>query len=192
MKTEKLPTISLEMLGKWDDKAVDYSQADHCKIAWPGGQILARYILDNPSLVSGKKVLDICSGSGVVALAALEAGAAEVTASDIEANAVSTMKRNFVSNQAGGGIRSVLGDFTDLDAGEFDVIAAASCFWNNELAEKVISFARGKGLVCAELSDSIGLRDMKYIYEDAITDDPFDNVLPEKKLDVVTARIYQI
>src|SRR5947207_9398233 len=46
--------------------------------AWAGGQALARYLLDNPELVRGREVLDIGSGSGIVAIAAARAGAARV------------------------------------------------------------------------------------------------------------------
>src|ERR1700742_5339414 len=52
--------------------------------AWAGGQALARYVLDNPALVAGKRVLDFGSGSGLVALAAARAGAAHVLAADID------------------------------------------------------------------------------------------------------------
>ena len=44
--------------------------------AWAGGQALARYVLDNPEIVQGKRVIDIASGSGLVAIAAMKAGAA--------------------------------------------------------------------------------------------------------------------
>src|SRR6478752_5925302 len=52
--------------------------------AWAGGQGLARHILDHPALVAGKRVLDFASGSGLVAIAACKAGAAAVTAVDID------------------------------------------------------------------------------------------------------------
>ena len=44
--------------------------------AWAGGQALARYVLDHPETVRGKRVLDVASGSGLVAIAAMKAGAA--------------------------------------------------------------------------------------------------------------------
>ena len=53
--------------------------------AWPGGQGLARYILDHPDEVRGKRVLDLACGSGIAAVAAMKAGAAEVLAADIDA-----------------------------------------------------------------------------------------------------------
>jgi predicted nicotinamide N-methyase len=52
--------------------------------AWAGGQGLARYILDHPETVFGRKVLDLATGSGLVAIAAGLAGASSVTANDID------------------------------------------------------------------------------------------------------------
>src|SRR5215471_7957393 len=53
--------------------------------AWAGGQALARYILDHPQVVAGRRVIDFASGSGIVAIAAMKAGAARVLAADIDA-----------------------------------------------------------------------------------------------------------
>ena len=52
--------------------------------AWAGGQALARYIADHPEIVAGRRVLDFASGSGLVAIAAAKAGAAQVEASEID------------------------------------------------------------------------------------------------------------
>jgi predicted nicotinamide N-methyase len=52
--------------------------------AWAGGQALARYVLDNPGIVAGKRVIDFASGSGIVGIAAMKAGAADVLAADID------------------------------------------------------------------------------------------------------------
>src|SRR4029077_8732964 len=52
--------------------------------AWAGGQALARYVLDNPGAVAGKRVLDLAAGSGLVGIAAAKAGAAPVIATDID------------------------------------------------------------------------------------------------------------
>ena len=38
--------------------------------AWAGGQALARYVLDHPQVVAGKRVIDFASGSGIVGVAA--------------------------------------------------------------------------------------------------------------------------
>ncbi len=66
--------------------------------AWAGGQALARYVLDNPTLVSGKCALDFASGSALVAIAAAKAGATEVEASDIDAFAIAAIQANAAEN----------------------------------------------------------------------------------------------
>ena len=51
---------------------------------WPGGQALARYILDHPEMVAGKHILDFGAGNGIQAIAAMTAGAASALANDID------------------------------------------------------------------------------------------------------------
>jgi predicted nicotinamide N-methyase len=67
---------------------------------WPGGQALARYVLDHPEIVAGKHVHDLATGSGVVAVAAARAGAARVTVSDVDPAAVAAAVRNAEANGA--------------------------------------------------------------------------------------------
>ncbi|MBL8673310.1 MAG: 50S ribosomal protein L11 methyltransferase, partial [Rhodospirillales bacterium] len=55
---------------------------------WPGGQAMARYLLDNPALVAGLEVIDFAAGCGVASLAAMKAGAARATGNDIDPMAV--------------------------------------------------------------------------------------------------------
>jgi predicted nicotinamide N-methyase len=66
--------------------------------AWPGGQALARYILDHPSCVAGKHVLDFAAGGGIAAIAAARAGAVSVQAADIDPLAVAAMVLNAEAN----------------------------------------------------------------------------------------------
>src|SRR5712671_4864715 len=66
--------------------------------AWAGGQALARYLLDNPDLVAGRRVLDLGSGSGLVAIAAAKAGATCVLAADIDALALAAIGLNAAAN----------------------------------------------------------------------------------------------
>ena len=66
--------------------------------AWPGGQALARHILDNPSLVMGARVLDFAAGGGIAAIACAMAGAMAVEAADIDAFARSAIKMNAAVN----------------------------------------------------------------------------------------------
>jgi predicted nicotinamide N-methyase len=66
--------------------------------AWAGGHALARYLIDNPTVVRSKGVLDFASGSGLVAIAAALSGAAQVEASDIDAFAIAAIEVNAAAN----------------------------------------------------------------------------------------------
>lgn len=68
--------------------------------AWPGGQALARHILDNPALVAGKRVLDFAAGSGIAAIACAMAGARSVEASEIDTLALTAIGLNAAANAA--------------------------------------------------------------------------------------------
>jgi predicted nicotinamide N-methyase len=109
--------------------------------AWAGGQALARYILDHPDTVSGKRVFDFASGSGLVAIAAMKAGALTAHAADIDGFALQAMQLNAELN----GVRlepveeNVLGRF-DIEA---DVILAGDIFYDREIAAAVLAWLKG-------------------------------------------------
>ena len=87
--------------------------------AWPGGQAMARYLLDNPSIVAGKSVIDIGAGSGIAAIAAAMSGASRVTAVDVDPTAAIAISLNASQNGCEDRIhistRDVLGDVPDAD-----------------------------------------------------------------------------
>ncbi|MFY8152882.1 MAG: class I SAM-dependent methyltransferase, partial [Hyphomicrobiales bacterium] len=66
--------------------------------AWAGGQALARYVLDHPATVADKTVIDFASGSGLVAIAAMKAGARQVTACEIDPFAHTAIALNAAAN----------------------------------------------------------------------------------------------
>lgn len=66
--------------------------------AWPGGQALARHILDNPALVAGRRVLDFAAGGGIAAIACAMAGAHVVEAADIDPLAHAAIRLNAAAN----------------------------------------------------------------------------------------------
>jgi predicted nicotinamide N-methyase len=66
--------------------------------AWPGGQALARHILDNPALVAGKRVLDFAAGGGIAAIACVMAGALSVEAAEIDDLALVAIGLNAAAN----------------------------------------------------------------------------------------------
>ncbi|CDZ71056.1 Methyltransferase-like protein 20 [Neorhizobium galegae bv. orientalis] len=103
--------------------------------AWAGGQGLARYILDHPETVAGKMVLDFASGSGLVAIAARLAGAADVLAADIDPWAASAIALNAAANDVA--IRSTAEDQIGK-AVEADVILAGDVFYDREFAAALI------------------------------------------------------
>ncbi len=107
--------------------------------AWAGGQALSRHILDNPSIVAGKRILDFGSGSGMVAMAAIMSGAFEVTATDIDPVAAIAMRMNAETNNCYFDISTedVIGDM-----GDWDVILVGDVCYDAEIARNVIPWIK--------------------------------------------------
>ena len=107
--------------------------------AWAGGQALARYVLDHAESVAGKRVLDLASGSGLVGIAAMKAGASAVTAADIDAFAVAAIALNATAN--GVRLTSCSDDLLAAPANErWDVILAGDIFYERDTAERAFAF----------------------------------------------------
>jgi len=68
--------------------------------AWPGGQALARHVLDHPAQVAGRRVLDFAAGCGIAAIAAAMAGAGRVAAAEIDTLAAAAITLNAAANGA--------------------------------------------------------------------------------------------
>lgn len=102
--------------------------------AWAGGQALARYVLDHPTSVSGRKVLDFASGSGLVAIAAAKAGASLVEACDIDRFACTAMRINASRN--GVDLKIISQDLVGHDAG-WEVVLAGDIFYQRDIAERL-------------------------------------------------------
>jgi len=66
---------------------------------WASGLVLARWLADRPEWVRGKRVLDFGAGSGVAAIAAAKAGAAEVVACDLDPLALAACQANAALNE---------------------------------------------------------------------------------------------
>ena len=107
--------------------------------AWAGGQALARYLLDNPGLVARKRVLDLGTGSGLTAIAAMRAGAAKTMAADIDRMALAAVRLNAAANGVEVSTTSddLLARAPDV---QFDVILVGDLFYERELAGRVERF----------------------------------------------------
>ena len=122
--------------------------------AWAGGQALARYLLDRPETVAGRRVIDVASGSGLVAIAAAVAGAAAVTAYDIDPLAAAAITVNAAAN--GVAVPAVC---TAVLSGPppdgTDLVLVADAFYERDLAGQVLRFldlshARGAAVLAGD------------------------------------------
>ena len=91
--------------------AVIMERPAYWAFCWASGQALARHLLDHPQLVRGKRVLDFGSGSGVVGIAAAIAGAAQVTACDLDPSARLATQVNAAHN----GVNITIAGAVDID-----------------------------------------------------------------------------
>jgi len=108
--------------------------------AWAGGQALARYVLDHPDLVRGKTVLDFGAGSGLVALAAAKAGAAQIFAADIDPFAAAAIAANAAVN--GLAVSVLCHDVIGSDVA-YDVILVGDMCYERPLAERLMAWLSG-------------------------------------------------
>jgi predicted nicotinamide N-methyase len=114
---------------------------------WAGGLALARYILDHPNVVSGRRVLDLGAGGGVVAIAAALAGAQDVIAADNDPYALAALELNAQAN--GVDVHALLADLTEGPAPAVDLMLAGDVFYEQGLAERMGAFlgrCQGAGL----------------------------------------------
>ena len=103
--------------------------------AWAGGQGLARHVLDHPDLVAGKRVLDFASGSGLVAIAAKKAGAAQVAAVDIDPWTMTAIELNSRLNDVDLNVASadLIGSALDMD-----ILLAGDVFYDKAFADRLV------------------------------------------------------
>jgi predicted nicotinamide N-methyase len=106
---------------------------------WAGGQAVARYVLDHQDLVRGRRVLDLAAGSGLVAIAAMKAGAAHAVANDIDDFAAAAQELNAFANQVG--IEASTADVLDEET-DADVVLAGDVCYERDLAERLFGFLR--------------------------------------------------
>lgn len=115
--------------------------------AWAGGQALARHVLDHADIVRGKRVVDLAAGSGLVAIAAMQAGAASALATDIDAFALAAMAMNAAANDVA--ISVTQADLLAAPPPEAAVILVGDMFYERELADRGLAWlvlAQSRGM----------------------------------------------
>lgn len=137
-----VPEVTLhqadDMHGLWE--AVGGVSPPYWAFPWLGGQALARYVLDH-DVVRGRRVLDLATGSGLVAIAAAKAGAVRVTAADVDPLAGEAVRANAAANHA-----AVTFSGQDPLAlpvpKDVDVVLAGDVFYEQVMADRVLRWLR--------------------------------------------------
>lgn len=135
------PGSGLRRLLEPDDDADDGTaepQPPYWAYAWAGGAVLARYILDRPSTVAGRRVLDLGAGSGLVGIAAAKAGASAVIAAEIDRNGIVALGLNAAANAVA--ITITREDITAGPPPAVDLVLAGDVFYGQAVARRVVPF----------------------------------------------------
>jgi predicted nicotinamide N-methyase len=107
--------------------------------AWAGGQALARYVLDNGSIVRSRSTLDLATGSGLVGIAAALRGA-NVIAADIDEFAATAAEMNAEVN--GVQLDILCEDLLLKPPPKVGVILVGDLFYEKSLAERCLAWLR--------------------------------------------------
>lgn len=113
--------------------------------AWAGGQGLARYILETPELVRGKRVVDFAAGSGLVGIAAMKAGALSCLAVDIDPFSLAATQLNSELN--GVEISGLCQDLTTADPISADIHFCGDIFYDQRMTRRIMPWLE-KVLAC--------------------------------------------
>ncbi|TAK01461.1 MAG: methyltransferase [Chloroflexota bacterium] len=136
-----------DALALWRAVQLETGDADapipYWAFAWGGGLAIAHYLRDRPQTVAGRRILDLASGSGLCAIAALQAGASAATAVDIDVRAVTAIRLNARAN--GGRLTVLQRDVLDDEPPDVDVILAGDCWYEAGLAARVLPWLRRAG-----------------------------------------------
>jgi predicted nicotinamide N-methyase len=129
-----------EVLPLWHAVQIESDDPDaalpYWAFAWGGGLAIAHYLRDHPDVVAGRRVFDLASGSGLCAIAAMRAGAAAVTANDIDRFALAAIELNARAN--GRRVAVVGRDVLDEPPPDVDVVLAGDCSYEASLAARVL------------------------------------------------------
>ena len=113
--------------------------------AWPGGQALARYALDHPGLVRGRRVLDFAAGCGIAAIACAMTGAATVEAAEIDPLATAATLANAQAN--GVTIQAQTGDIVGKPC-RWDLILCGDVCYEAPMTRHILPWLRRMAASC--------------------------------------------
>ena len=120
---------------------------------WGGGLALARYLIDHPSIVAGRCVLDLGAGSGLVGIAAAKAGASRILAADVDPDALVAIALNAAENEVE--IVAIAEDLTLASRPPVDVVLVGDLFYERSLAQRVETFLDRSAARGARFSSAI-------------------------------------
>ncbi|MFL5676367.1 MAG: class I SAM-dependent methyltransferase [Chloroflexota bacterium] len=133
-----------EILPLWHAVQVETHDPDaplpYWAFAWGGGLAIARYLGENPDAVVGRRIVDLASGSGLCAIAALRAGASEATGIDIDPFAVAAIRLNARANRVR--LTAMERDVLDDEPPDADVVLAGDCWYEAGFAARVTPWLR--------------------------------------------------
>ncbi|MER8402708.1 methyltransferase [Mesorhizobium sp. M0306] len=136
------PGSGLRRLVEWNQHGIEEDgpepEPPYWAYVWAGGAVLARYIMDRPETVVGRRVLDLGAGSGLVGIAAAKAGASEVVAAEIDRNGVAALGLNATAN--GVAIMIIGEDITGGPPPPVDIVMVGDLFYAHDLAGRVVPF----------------------------------------------------
>ncbi len=169
MAVEPVPFVPEVVLHQADDmhglwEMVGGASPPYWAFAWLGGQVLARYVLDHPTLVEGRRVLDLATGSGLVGIAAALAGAADVLGADIDPLSGQAVAANCAANAVS--MRWTGEDLLDGLVPDVDVVLAGDVLYDKDMAPRVLEWLRSSRA-------------------DVLLGDPGRDYLPQRGLSVV-------
>jgi predicted nicotinamide N-methyase len=181
--------VATDVVARWEAMEVEHGRTEQeppfWAAAWPGGQALARYVLDHPGLVAGRSVLDLGAGSGLVAVAAVLAGATRVLASEVDPFGLAAVPENAALNCVTG-IEPV-GDLLGEEPPAVDVVLAGDVCYDRTMTERVLPFLEAARAAGAEVL--IGDPGRPYLPHDRLTEAAVHEVADADSSPTLPARV---
>ncbi len=133
-----------DIMALYDQTVLATGQADvplpYWAYAWSGGLAVAQHLVSHPEAVRGQRVLDVASGSGLCAIAAVRAGALQVTAIDVDPLAAAAIELNAIANHVQ--VAVLTGDLLDQSTSGWDVVLAGDICYEAAMTERFLGWLR--------------------------------------------------